>query len=322
MVIDQRNAGAAVTTSGSYPVDRFAVGATGSATFTLQRSSTAPTGFINSVIWTTGTASAPTSTQQNNLSQGVEGLNVYDFGWGTASAATVTLSFWVRSSLTGTFCVSITNNSRSYPATYVINAANTWEYKTITIAGDTSGTWVTTNDRAFRVVFDYGTGSNRAGTANTWQAGEYTTVSGCVQVCNTSGATFYITGVQLEKGSTATSFDYRPYGTELALCQRYYYKTENTGNGVLFSYGFAPNTTSSDHNQQLIVSMRTAPTVGFSSVNASTQGGTTFSVSAIATGVSSPNQVRIITTTSGLTSGSPYFLRANTTGYIDFSSEL
>ena len=226
MVIDQRNAGASVSvnnTSG-FGCDRWQARIVGGGIVSLQQSSTAPVGFINTQSLTVTTAdSSVASTDDYKVGQFIEGLNVADLGWGTANAQTVTLSFWVRSSLTGTYCVSLQNSAenRSYPATYVINSANTLEYKTISIAGDTSGTWLTTNGIGVRLNWNLGSGSSYNGTANAWNAADSRTVSGAVNWIGTNGATFYITGVQLEKGSTATSFDYRPYGTELSLCQRY-----------------------------------------------------------------------------------------------------
>ena len=137
----------------------------------------------------------------------------------------MTVSFWVRSSLTGTFGGALRNNdaTRSYPFTYIISAANTWEYKTITIAGDTSGTWLTDNGVGIRLVFGLGVGSTLSGTAGAWAAADYQSATGAVSVVGTLNATFYITGVQLEAGSVATPFERRPYGTELAHCQRYVY---------------------------------------------------------------------------------------------------
>jgi hypothetical protein len=157
-------------------------------------------------------------------SQPIEGFNVADLGFGAAGASTVTISFWVRSSLTGTFggCLKNGASNRSYPFTYTISSANTWEQKTVTIAGDTTGTWATDNSRGMQAVFSLGMGSTYSGTANAWASANYGSATGATSVVGTNGATFYITGVQLEKGSTATSFDYRPYGTELTLCQRYY----------------------------------------------------------------------------------------------------
>jgi hypothetical protein len=158
------------------------------------------------------------------FNQAIEGLNVPDLAWGTASAATVTLSFWVRSSLTGTFGGAIQNSAqnRAYPFSYTISSANTFEYKTVTIPGDTTGTWLTTNGVGMFVRFGLGVGSTFSATAGAWAAGQFFAPTGAVSVVGTNGATFIVTGVQLEKGSTATSFDVRPYGTELALCQRYF----------------------------------------------------------------------------------------------------
>jgi len=232
MVIDQRNAGAAVTVNNAtdfYPVDRFlGFGELSDGVYTLQQSSTAPAGFVNSIIATVTTADASVgSSQYYFLSHRIEGTNCSDFGFGTANAKTVTLSFWVRSSLTGQFGGSLTNGAfnRAYPFTYTINSANTWEQKSVTVAGDTSGTWLTTTGIGMRIYWDIGSGSSNVGTAGAWGSIGYVGATGDTKLISTNGATFYITGVQLEKGSVATSFDYRPYGTELALCQRYYQKS-------------------------------------------------------------------------------------------------
>jgi len=231
MVIDQRNAGAAVTGSGEFPVDRFLVGNTTDGAFSAQQDSSAPAGFINSVKITTTTAdSSLTTTQLLSFQHRIEGTNVADLGWGTANAKTVTLSFWVRSSLTGTFGGALRNsaNNRSYPFTYSILAADTWEYKTVTIEGDTSGTWLTTNGKGVEVRFSLFATTGSQQTAGAWFAGNATGATGQTQLASTNGATWYITGVQLEVGTQATSFEYRQYGTELALCQRYFEKSYNT----------------------------------------------------------------------------------------------
>jgi hypothetical protein len=226
MVIDQRNNGASITgNDGAYPLDRFTILATQSSKLTVQQSTTAPTGFSHSLLATSSSAYSVISTDQFTIQQRVEGFNSYDLSFGTANASTVTLSFWVRSSLTGTFGGALTNSaySRTYPFSYTINAANTWEYKTVTIAGDTTGTWISaTNGVGLRVSWSLGAGSNYLNTAGAWAADDALGATGQVNLVGTNGATFYITGVQLEKGSTATSFDYRPYGTELQLAQRYY----------------------------------------------------------------------------------------------------
>jgi hypothetical protein len=229
MRIDQRNAGAAVTVNASgtfFPVDRFF--GTGQATdgvFTLDQNTTAPAGFVNSVVATVTTVDASIgATQFYIFNQYIEGTNVSDLAWGTASAKTVTLSFWTRSSLTGTFGGVISNSAqnRSYPFTYSISVADTWEYKTITIAGDTSGTWLTDTGIGIRLHFDLGVGSTYRGTAGSWAGATYLGATGATDVISTLNATWYITGVQLEVGSVATPFERRPYGTELSLCQRYY----------------------------------------------------------------------------------------------------
>jgi hypothetical protein len=227
MVIDQRNAGTSVNpASGStvYTLDRWAVFLSQTSKLTIQRSSTAPTGFNNSLLVTSSSAYSVGASEAFQVFQNIEGFNVADFGWGAAGAATVTFSFWVRSSLTGTFGGSLCNSgqTRLYPFSYTINTANTWEQKTITIAGDTTGTWLKDNSTGIGVILNMGNGTNFQGTTGAWTASTIYGPSGGVNVVGTSGATFYITGVQLEKGSTSTSFDYRPYGTELALCQRYF----------------------------------------------------------------------------------------------------
>jgi hypothetical protein len=218
MRIDQRNAGASVTGEG-YLVDRWRVWR--DQTYSIQQSSDAPSGFANSLAVT------KTNTTQSNyayLVQYVEGNNVADFGFGTASAATVTVSFWVKSSITGVFSVVLSNNTaKSYATTYTINSANTWEQKSVTILGDTAGTWLKTNGIGLAAIFDFGGGaSSTAASNNAWISGTPTKAAGSTGLGTTSGATFYITGVQLEAGSVASPFERRDYGRELMMCQRYY----------------------------------------------------------------------------------------------------
>jgi hypothetical protein len=225
MRIDQRNDGAAVTANAAYPVDRFQVSNGTDGAFSAQQDSSAPTGFIKSTKITITTADTSlTGAQALSLVQRIEGFNVADLGWGTANAQTVTLSFWVRSSLTGTFGGALRNSggNRSYPFTYSILTADTWEYKTVTIVGDTSGTWLTDNNTGIILLFTLGAGPDRSGTAGAWNSNQNSSATGAVSVIGTLNATWYITGVQLEAGSVATPFERRPYGMELALCQRYY----------------------------------------------------------------------------------------------------
>ena len=235
MRIDQRNNGASVAwaanTSG-YTIDRFKNVQNGSVASTVQRSTTVPTGygFTNSLFTTVTTAEPAVATGNKTFGYyyNIEGYNVSDLGWGTAAARTITISFWVRSSVTGTFAFSVMNTSyaRSYNTSYSIGSANTWEKKTFTIPGDTGATSInTTNGNAIQLVFDLGFSTQyETSTANTWLASGAYALSGCVKLSSTLNATWYLTGLQLEPGSAATEFERRPIGTELALCQRYYLK--------------------------------------------------------------------------------------------------
>ena len=226
MVIDQRNNGASVNVTGNvYTLDRWNGGGVNDGVLAFQRVADAPTGFVNSLRVTVSTAdSSLGATQYARVGQLIEGFNVADFAGGTANAATVTFSFWVKSSLTGTFGGYLSNGdeNRIYIFQYTINAANTWEQKSVTLALLTSGTWATDNSAGMRVFFSLGAGSTYTNTANTWLTSYAQQASGNVNVINTLNATWQITGVQLEKGSTATSFDYRDYGSEFVRCQRYY----------------------------------------------------------------------------------------------------
>lgn len=263
MVIDQRNAGASVTPNNSYTLDRWQGSNSQTGKYTVQQSSTAPTGFINSLLATSSSAYTVGASDIFALQQKIEGLNCADLAWGTANAATVTLSFWVRSSLTGTFGGSLQNNSnnRSYPFSYTISSANTWEQKTVTVTGDTTGTWLTTSGTGIIVTFSIGGGSTYSGTAGSWSANTYYSATGATSVVGTNAATWYVTGVQLEKGSTATSFDYRPYGTELALCQRYLpaYISSSTVDQVA-GFGQAASTTAVAFSYTFPVTTRIPPT--------------------------------------------------------------
>jgi hypothetical protein len=261
MVIDQRNGGAAVSANGAYPTDRWQIGVSG-GTWSVQQSTTAPDNFKNSTAVTISTGYTKSASHQNNIRQFIEGQNVYDLNYGTSAAQTTTLSFWVRSSLTGTFSGSLINSAydRSYVFTYSVSSANTWEYKTVTIAGDTSGTWLTTNGVGIRLFFDLGSGSDYETTAGAWTAGEYRRVSGAVDVVATTGATFYLTGVMLEIGDTSTPFEHRSYGDELARCQRYYEIIGVAGAGDIVIGGYANNSTFYE-TFQFKTEKRAAPTV-------------------------------------------------------------
>jgi hypothetical protein len=338
MRIAQRGT-AAVTTSGSYAVDRFLIQIDTDGAYSAQQDSDAPTGFIKSTKITTTTADASLSASQYfQIQQRIEGTNTADLAWGSASAKTVTLSFWVRSSLTGTFGGALGNSdfNRSYPYTYTILVADTWEYKTVTIAGDTSGTWKTDTDVGINVRWGLGVGSNFSGTAGAWAGSGLMSATGAVSVIGTLNATWYITGVQLEVGSVATPFERRPYGTGLSLCQRYYWQLSSSGlggytDGIIYQ-GWADTATSSIGIIQFPVSMRTSPTVLTSGTVGDyvfrapqSQGISPVCGSVPTTGTSGTNYVRVnATTSSTFTVGAGHYFSfsGNTTGFIGFSSEL
>jgi len=232
MAIDQRNAGAQLSAAQvanfAYITDRNYIFGSQSNKFSGGQNAgsvTPPAGFVNYSGLTSASSYSVLSSDYFWFGQKIEGYNIADLNWGSVNAKTITLSFWVRSSLTGTFGGSLQNSdqSRSYPFTYTISAANTWTQVSLTVAGDQSGTWLTTNGIGVLVNFGLGSGSTYSGTANTWQSGIYIQPTGTVSVVGTNGATFYITGVQFEVGTQATTFTTAggSYGAELALCQRY-----------------------------------------------------------------------------------------------------
>jgi hypothetical protein len=278
MVIDQRNAGAAVTitntAAATYTLDRWNAYGSQASKFAVQQNAgavTPPSGYSNYLGVTSLSAYSVMSGDVFVVAQNIEGFNAADLGWGSSGAQPVTVSFWVRSSLTGTFGGVLRNSAdtRSYPFSYTISATNTWEYKTISVAGDTAGTWLTNNGVGIRVVFGLGVGSSVSGTAGAWAASSLQSATGATSVVGTNAATFYITGVQLEAGTVATPFEHRSFGQELALCQRYYAKT--------FEQGTAPAQNATTTNAiacrasvtgqpitgqwKLPVSMRSQPTV-------------------------------------------------------------
>ena len=320
MVIDQRNAGASVTpANGNYTLDRWASFLSQASKLTIQQNAgsvTPPIGFTNYLGVTSTSAYSIDAADFFTVHQKIEGYNVSDLGWGTANAKTVTISFWVRSSLTGTFGGSVENGAgdRSYPFTYTISVANTWEQKTITVAGDTSGTWATNSSAGLCIFFGLGVGSTYSATAGSWQAGLFISATGATSVVGTNGATFYITGVQLEVGTQATSFEYRQYGTELSLCYRYCKSVGdgltgvgNSANNWYFSYPFE-------------IPMRASPTITITDtsiqignyVNADyTSSGTAVS----STRTSAYGASGILTGWTGLTAFTSYSAYGNTNGY-------
>ena len=327
MVIDQRNAGASVTpASGDYTVDRFQAVLTQSSKFTAQQSTTAPTGFVNSLKITSSSAYSVAAGDIFAVQQVIEGYNIADLGFGTASAKTFTISFWVNCSLTGTFGGSLRNadNTRSYPFTYTISSANTWEQKIVTVIGDTSGTWQTTNSAGIKVEFGLGGGATYSGTAGSWASANYQTATGATSVVGTNGATFYITGVQLEVGSSATGFEYVNYQTSLANCQRYFQNWNAlSGANTILGVGMGNGTSACDVSYPFKVSMRSVPTITYSTVS------TTFTLSPGGLAISGVNivdsstEIACLRFVATVSNSGAYKAIANTTGaFINFSSEL
>ena len=242
MVISQRGTSAVTIdqTGGTYTLDRWYGRDDSDGAYSIQQVSDAPTGFTNSLkITITTTDSSLSASQYGFIGQWIEGYNIADLSFGTASAKTVTLSFWVKGSVTGQFGGSITNSAqdRSYPFSYTILVANTWEQKTVTITGDTTGTWLTTSGAGIGVNFAVGIGSNFLSTANTWIGSFEMSATGQTNLYATSAATLQFTGVQLEQNTSATPFERRLYNQELANCQRYYYRATATAAGQGFSSG-------------------------------------------------------------------------------------
>ena len=277
--VAQRGTSFSTNNTRNFGVDRFACNASTNATITYSQDTAAPSNFNNSLKATVNTPySSLSAADANYVLQCIEGYNFGDFGFGTSAAKTFTVSFYVRSSLTGTFSFGFQNSgsTRWYLTTYTISSANTWEYKTITIAGDTTGTWLNDNGIGIILFWDLGCGSNYVtSSTNSWQAGSGTAglrTSGSVSFAANSGATWQVTGVQLEAGSTATPFERRSIGQELALCQRYYYQvTTNSATGVgnAWAYpmrlrNYSASTTIVDGGSVHPVTMRTSPTMTYS----------------------------------------------------------
>jgi hypothetical protein len=268
MVIDQRNSGASVSTSSGssiYSVDRWKLVYTQTNKYTAQQNAgsvTPPVGFVNYLGITSSSAYTPVAADYFQITQAIEGLNIADLGWGTVNAKTVTFSFWAYSSLTGTFggCLNNANGNYNYPFTYTISSANTWTQISVTIVGPTAGSWNTNNNGGIYVNFNLAVGSTYTGTANAWNSGSAQNPTGATNILGTNGATFYITGVQLEKGNIATPFEYRQYGQELALCQRYFYSILcQVAGGYLITSGQCYSTSQAQLQQLHIVPMRAIP---------------------------------------------------------------
>ena len=300
------------TTSG-FSVDRFKSWQNGGGELKLQQSTNAPPGFTNSLLHTVNTADISVGANDYYmLQQRIEGFNTHHLNWGTSNAKDVTLSFWVRSSVSGVYSLSLWRGSQTYNyvTDYTINNVNTWEYKTITIPGPTGGTWATTSGTGVGIWWDLGSGTTYStATTETWGQNNKFRVPSQASWISTGSAEFRMTGVQLEVGTNATDFEYRSYGEELALCQRYYQQT-------IFSNGHGGNTqgTNMYGNLHTIVSMRANPTVGATGpleVNSNGVNTTQSSVNVASYGTNIVNSFIIINNFSGLAQGKGASLRFN-----------
>jgi hypothetical protein len=332
MDIDQRNASASVTpTNGQYTLDRWSFFVSQASKLTTQQNAgsvTPPTGFTNYLGVTSSAATTVASGDYYYIRQCIEGYNVSDLDFGKSTAKTITISFWVRSSLTGTFGGSLRNSAqnRSYPFSYTISSANTWEQKSITIAGDTSGTWLTTNGVGLDINFSLGMGSTFSTTTGSWAAGNYASVTGATSVVGTNGATFYITGVQLEQNTSATPFERRLYNQELANCQRYYWQRNSETTYSAIGSGQMNGTTVARITLNYPVTMRAIPTVSFTSVGSLivTQGATDLTPNGATPYANSTGTLVDITTTSAGTLGRGCVVIFNNTssGSVQATAEL
>ena len=335
MTIDQRNAGASVTASAvggtNYTLDRWYYSAAQASKFTVQQNAgsvTTPVGFTRYLGVTSSSAYSVTTNDYFRIGQIIEGFNIADLGFGTASAQSIVISFWVRSSLTGTFGGALTNGGedRCYPFSYTISSANTWEQKSITVAGDTTGTWNSTTGSGMQLMFGLGAGTTYSGTAGAWTSSTKYTATGATSVVGTNGATFYLTGVQLEIGSTATSFDYRPYGTELLLCYRYFQKFLGTSSyEALPAYVISNSAgTSAEGFITHKTTMRAAPTLSTSTLCAIDPASTFAFTSSLMLNAGLDSSRIELTGASGMTGFRSYYVTANnsTSAFLTLSSEL
>jgi hypothetical protein len=338
MQIAQRSTSVSSVTSGGYlTADRWNEGITTQGTWTISVENDAPTGsgFRKSLKWLCTTADASPAAGDNlQFFTTLEGQNLQQIKKGTAAAEQLTLSFWVKSNVTGTYVAELydADNNRQTSKQYTISASGTWEYKTITFAADTTGAFDNDNQLSLYAIFGLGAGSNfTSGTLQTSWASA-TTANRFVGQVNLASATnnyWQITGVQLEVGDTATPFEFLPVDVELAACQRYYYR--NTPGTVDGHYGLAQvrSTTQFEFTMLFPVSLRVRPTsIEYSNIGVKRAGIGVYAVSSIALAdtESGPNAAMLSGTnsTSGASAGQAISIMNNTNaaGYLAVNAEL
>tara|TARA_A100001201_G_scaffold139117_1_gene130735 strand:- start:161 stop:1180 length:1020 start_codon:yes stop_codon:yes gene_type:complete len=226
--------GTSFTVTNEYGLDRWFCRENTDGALTFSQDSTSPDGFSKSLKVNVDTAdSSIGSSQFAYLAQRIEGFNIETFAFGSSAAKTIVLSFYVRCSVTGTFGGAITNggnDNRSFAFTYDVNSANTWERKSITIVGDTTGTWNIDNSQEMAVFWSLGAGSGHKKAKGSWDAtaSVQSASEAGVELIGNASATWFITGVQLEVGQNATEFEHEPFERTLEKCQRYFYKEDYT----------------------------------------------------------------------------------------------
>jgi hypothetical protein len=330
MQVAQRGTSSTSTNTIAYQtVDRFNFRGGPTGVYTIGQDTDAPVNFKNSTkITVTASDTSIASGQRYWVATYLEGNDIAHLNFGSSDAQDITLSFYVKSSLTGTFSGGFGNDgfNRAYVFEYTINSANTWERKTVTINGDASGNWLTTNGVGLRIVWDLGAASDRQIAAGSWQASSSLAATGATQVIATNGATFYLTGVQLEVGDTATPFEHRSYGQELALCQRYFqkYSYNNAYESSGFT-GIAYSTTQCYFTGRYDVPMRAQPSMIASNMRVDYFGGgfdqTGYGTDSVTSKLSA---FFFLNVASGLTVRDPYHAIANGSGssYLSFDAEL
>jgi len=328
------SAGLGTGTNNVYLIDRFKFIFAGAPTgrFTMSQSTDVPTGqgFANSLKLDCTTAQvSPASGDAFYLATEFEGQNLQYLKKGTANALPLTASFWVKSTKTGNYVIDLYdgNNTRIIGNTYTVNSSNTWEFKTITFPGDTTGALTNDNGSSLRIWFVLTAGSSFTGTDNTsW--GAYSTgkfgYNQTVNIADNTANDFLITGVQLEAGSQASEFEFMPIDVNLARCQRYCWKVSGASDETLLNLGAGVNTTAAQFFGAYPVRMRATPTLSGSSLNISILTGSTLAVTAVTILNSTPQSFRFqLDVASGATAGTPYFPRSSGSGgNIQFSAEL
>tara|TARA_R100000995_G_scaffold36735_1_gene16785 strand:- start:1165 stop:2313 length:1149 start_codon:yes stop_codon:yes gene_type:complete len=331
MRVDQRDGTATINaTSVTYNVDRWlGRGVASAGVFTLAQDTTSPANFTNSLKATVTTAdSSIASGSSYRVQQMIEGNNIADLNWGTSDAQSVTLSFWVRSSVTGTFGGSVANGDydRFNVFSYTISVADTWEYKTVTITGDTSGTWYTNTSIGIRLNFSLGAGSTLLASAGSWGSSAKEGVTGQTNVIATNSATFYVTGVQLQTGSGASNFEYLQFGQQMLLCQRYFYSLGGTAAYEFIAHGMFTGTTTPLLRAELPVKMRSAPTLSTSGTFLTKAGSSNLATASFSVDQSATQTYSFSATVSGGSSTIGYaalmFVNNSTAARFNFSAEM